>query len=217
MIINIICDTKTSWFYSFIDDLKSSITKIHSGITVFLLDNTIDIQDDSDISFFLSCEKIVKKEVFLKSHNNIVIHASDLPKWKWMSPMTWQILEWANIIPITLFEMDEKIDNWKWYIKDHLALDGSELLPEIQKKLYLKIKEMALSFIENYPDNIDKPQIWEETFYRRRLKSDSELDIHKSIKDQFNLLRIADNEKYPAFFVLNGNKYLLKIYKEIND
>jgi len=80
MIINIICDTKTSWFYSFIDDLKSSITKIHSGITVFLLDNTIDIQDDSDISFFLSCEKIVKKEVFLKSHNNIVIHASDLPK-----------------------------------------------------------------------------------------------------------------------------------------
>lgn len=217
MIINIICDTKTSWFYSFIDDLKSSITKIHSGITVFLLDNTIDIQDDSDISFFLSCEKIVKKEVFLKSHNNIVIHASDLPKWKWMSPMTWQILEWANIIPITLFEMDEKIDNWKWYIKDHLALDGSELLSEIQKKLYLKIKEMALSFIENYPDNIDKPQIWEETFYRRRLKSDSELDIHKSIKDQFNLLRIADNEKYPAFFVLNGNKYLLKIYKEIND
>ena len=76
---------------------------------------------------------------------------------------------------------------------------------------------MSLSFIENYPDNIDKPQIWEETFYRRRLKSDSELDIHKSIKDQFNLLRIADNEKYPAFFVLNGNKYLLKIYKEIND
>lgn len=32
--------------------------------------------------------------------------------------------------------------------------------------------------------------------------------------EQFNLLRIADNENYPAFFILNGQKYILKIYKE---
>lgn len=217
MIVNIICDTKSSWFYWFIDDLKSSILKLDSNIEVFLLDNTFDIQDNSDISFFLSCEKIVKKEVFSKSNNNIVIHASDLPKWKWMSPMTWQILEWLNIIPITLFEMDEKIDNWKWYIKDNLILDGSELLDEIQQKLYLKIKEMASTFVSKYPHNDSYSQIWEETFYKRRSLNDSQLDIDKTIQEQFNLLRVVDNDKYPAFFMLNGNKYLLRVIKETND
>ena len=37
--------------------------------------------------------------------------------------------------------------------------------------------------------------------------------INKSIKDQFNLLRIVDDERYPAFFEIDGSKYFIKIYK----
>ena len=54
----------------------------------------------------------------------------------------------------------------------------------------------------------------EETFYNRRNSKDAELDINKTIKEQFNLLRISDNERYPAFFKIEGKKYSLKIYKE---
>lgn len=217
MIINIICDTKSSWFYWFIDDLKFSISQTNVDIEIFLLDNTIDIQENSDISFFLSCEKIVKKEVFSKSYNNIVIHASDLPKWKWMSPLTWQILEWKNIIPLTLFEMDEKIDNGEWYYKDNVLLDWNELLSESQEKLYWKIKEMVICFIKKYPYNVANKQVWEETFYKKRTKENSQLDVNKTIQEQFNLFRVVNNEKYPAYFILNNNKYILKIFKDIND
>ena len=45
-------------------------------------------------------------------------------------------------------------------------------------------------------------QIGEETFYSRRNKEDSELDIKKSIESQFNLFRVCDNEKYPAFLIM---------------
>ena len=52
------------------------------------------------------------------------------------------------------------------------------------------------------------------TFYRKRTPSDSCLDINKSINEQFNLLRVVDNERYPAFFKKNNIKYVVKIYKE---
>jgi methionyl-tRNA formyltransferase len=54
----------------------------------------------------------------------------------------------------------------------------------------------------------------ESTFYRRRKPEDSELDINKTINEQFNLLRIVDNKRYPAFFIKNGVKYILNIRKD---
>ena len=38
-------------------------------------------------------------------------------------------------------------------------------------------------------------------------------DSNKSLKEQFNLLRIVDNINYPAFFELDRHKYILKIEK----
>ncbi len=40
------------------------------------------------------------------------------------------------------------------------------------------------------------------------------LDINLSLKKQFNLLRIGNNDQWPSYFILNGNKYILKIYKK---
>ena len=52
------------------------------------------------------------------------------------------------------------------------------------------------------------------TYYKRRLPEDSEIDIEKSIKKNFNLLRVVDNEKYPAFFYYKGKKFIIKIYNQ---
>ena len=71
----------------------------------------------------------------------------------------------------------------------------------------------VLKFLENYP-NQGKEQKGEETFYDKRGPKDSQLSIDKSLKEQFNLLRVCDNERYPAFFYLNDKKYVLKIFKE---
>ena len=51
------------------------------------------------------------------------------------------------------------------------------------------------------------------TNYRRRKPTDSKLNINKSLKEQFNLLRIVDNKKYPAYFEYKDQKYILKIFK----
>ena len=76
---------------------------------------------------------------------------------------------------------------------------------------------MCLNFIENYNKLLPQKQEGKETIYPRRRPKDSELDITKTIEEQFNLLRIVDNEKYPAFFNIDGKEYILKIYPKKNE
>ena len=48
----------------------------------------------------------------------------------------------------------------------------------------------------------------------RRSKKDSELNPKKSILENFNLLRVCDNENYPAFFKYKNEIFYLKIFKK---
>jgi hypothetical protein len=41
---------------------------------------------------------------------------------------------------------------------------------------------------------------------------DSRLDPDKSLRDQFNLLRVSDPVSYPAFFELNGRRFEISIH-----
>ena len=59
-----------------------------------------------------------------------------------------------------------------------------------------------------------KKQEGVESFYPKRGPKDSELDVNKTIKEQFNLLRTTDNKAYPAFFEMKGETYILKIEKQ---
>ena len=54
-------------------------------------------------------------------------------------------------------------------------------------------------------------------YMKKRNPVDSRIDPDKSISDQFNLLRVADFERYPAFFEYKGIKYLIKIDKAKNE
>ena len=72
-------------------------------------------------------------------------------------------------------------------------------------------------FINLYPNFERKKQEGEETVNPKRNLKDSELDIKKSIEENFNLLRIGNNEKWPSFFNYKGKKYIIKIYEEKKD
>ena len=73
---------------------------------------------------------------------------------------------------------------------------------------------MIIEFVERFSSITRNPQVGKETFYPRRNKKENELDVNKTITEQFNLLRVVDNERYPAYFYKYGKKYILKIYKD---
>ena len=202
-----ILTTKDEWFEKWVIqlacELKSAIYFHHNNIEGF------------DILFILGYHSIIPKDILKKNKHNIVIHESDLPQGKGWAPLFWQILEGKNEITFTMFEAGEGIDDGDIYMKKTLQLKGGELNEELRTLQANLTISMCKEFIENY-EKYKKPfaQRGKESFYLKRTPKDSKLDVNKTIKEQFDLLRIVDNEKYPAYFEINNNKYILKIYKE---
>lgn len=167
--------------------------------------------EEGDVLILLSCEK--KFHQLKKNKYNLIVHESDLPKGKGWSPLTHQILSGENKIPITLFEADDTFDGGNVYFKDIIELNGTELIDEIRKKQ----ADITFKLINRFLDENNKTgkcQVGHETFYKKRTPKDSKIDVNDSIVNQFNLLRVVDNERYPAYFEHRGYKYIIKIYRD---
>lgn len=190
--------------------LKKELQK--RGHKVFLCSKALQLKQ-GNCAFFLGCEKIVPSRILKRNTHNLVIHESALPRGKGWSPLTWQILEGENDIPITLFEATEGIDSGNTYFQDVLHFKGHELIDELRKAQGEKTIKLAFRFVNEYPNVRGRKQKGKETFYARRTPKDSELDIRKPLKGLFNQLRVADNERYPAFFTYKGHTYIVRIEK----
>lgn len=211
MKIQILVDNPSSWMFNYTEDLLKQL--LDSGHDALVIDNQKKISQ-GEILLLLSCEE--KLVDFDLNIHNLVIHASDLPKGKGWSPLTWQILNGSKSIPVVIFEAENKIDNGIIYNKEIILLNGTEMINEIRLKLFEAIKKLIISFVKVYPNNLGIVQIGKPTFHKRRTKKDSELDINDSLKSQFDLLRVVDNERYPAYFVYNDKKYIIKVYPHEN-
>ena len=166
-----------------------------------------------DLVFILGYTKVIKGEILSSNKLLLLVHESDLPKGRGFAPVQWQILEGKSDINICLIEISDKVDTGNIFGKMVLSLNGSELYEEIRQKQALVTFKLINKFLEKYPNLKSEKQRGKPTFYRRRNLSDSQLDLDKSIRDQFNLLRICNNKDWPAFFELNGVRYKIKIEK----
>lgn len=208
MLIQLLVDNPKSWILPFAELLKEKLHFI--GHEVRLIHKHKEVLQ-GDILILLSCER--KFFALNLNKHNLVIHESDLPKGKGWSPVTWQVLEGKNEITVSLFEATSEIDAGQIYLQKKMSFNGLELLDEIKHAQGLITIELILEFITNINTIVGKNQSGESTFYDRRSEKDSKLDINKSILEQFNLLRVCDNERYPAWFELHGVKFKIKIYK----
>ena len=168
------------------------------------------------VVFLFSWERIVSPDILALNHRNLVVHASDLPKGRGFSPLAWQIIEGRNEILVCLFEAEEMIDSGPIIYREVLTFENHELIGEMRERLGQLHVDLALRFLSESAPLEGTPQHGEPTNYSRRGLADSRLDPHKTISEQFDLLRVVDNERYPAFFDLRGHRYKLSIEKMSN-
>ena len=211
MLIRILIDNPDSWIHAYSQDLLQEIDEL--GHDVSIVSKHSDVQQ-GDILILLGCNRIFKN-LSLNKHN-LIIHESDLPKGRGMSPFTWQILEGKEEITITLLEATEAVDAGMYYDKVSVKLEGTELVEDWRKLQYKATLQLVTGFLKRYPNVQGMEQAGSPTFYRKRTISDSKLDLEMSLRSQFNLLRVVDNERYPAWFEIEGSRYKLSIEK-MND
>jgi methionyl-tRNA formyltransferase len=112
-----------------------------------------------------------------------------------------------------MLEAADSVDSGDIWCKERIQLQGDELYDEINELIFAAELRLMDYAVDNYATIVPQKQVGQPTYYRKRTPADSELDPNASIAAQFNLLRIADPERYPAFVVLNGVRYNVSIRK----
>jgi len=166
-----------------------------------------------DVCLLLSCGRLLSPDQLALHRHNLVVHESALPQGQGWSPVTWQILEGASEIPITLFEATAELDAGPIYLQRTIDLQGTELVEEWRALQAEATIALCLEWLDRNAEDLAhaRPQQGEASHYRRRRPADSELDPQRSLAEQLNVLRVVDNQRYPAFVELRGRRYELQI------
>jgi methionyl-tRNA formyltransferase len=141
-----------------------------------------------------------------------------LPDGRGWSPHVWQIINGANLITLTLLEAEDIVDTGDIWKKSVITISKDLLWHEINNIIFSN-ELLLMDFAINNFDTII-PLKQEPTSkrikYLRRSPLDSQIDINKSISSQFDLIRVCEPDRYPAFFKIHGKKYkiILEKYKD---
>ena len=193
--------------------LKSYNFKLNNKYIFKISKNPKNIKNQK-IVFPLSYTKILPESFLNKNELVLIAHPSKLPKDKGFAPLQYQILKNKNKFYITLIKASSKVDAGPIYLQKSFILNGTELSDEIRNIQGIQVLKIIKSFLIKYPNVKSKEQNGKENFNKRRHPKDSKLNINKTIKTQFNHLRINDNNLYPSFFYFKGKKFILKIFRE---
>jgi methionyl-tRNA formyltransferase len=167
-----------------------------------------------DLLFLVSCTQIIGPSERQNFGKVLVLHASDLPHGRGWSPHIWSILEGENSFTVCLLEAAEPLDSGNIWLTARVRLGGVELIDEINQQLFEAELNLMSGAVEDFDTITPQPQSGSPSHYRRkRTPADSELDVNRSLAEQFDLLRVADPVRHPAFFRFRGRRYLLKIEK----
>lgn len=210
MKIAILCSDATHPIYPLLKNWVEQQAKEHE---VQLAHNKRELVG-GDILFLISCHEIIGLDVRKLFKSSLVIHASDLPQGRGWSPHIWQILDGKNKITVTLLEAEDQVDSGAIWTQTSINLAGHETYDEINHILFHAELELMAFAVGQFSKVVPRPQDQRTpTYYPKRNPEDSKIDPNRSIAEQFDLLRVSDEKRFPAFFDIRGCRYTLSIKK----
>jgi len=168
-----------------------------------------------DILFLVSCSELIGPMERKAYRSSLVLHASKLPRGRGWSPHVWQLIAGAKTITLSLLEAEDAVDTGRIWHQATFSVPKHALWDEINELLF----EAEMSLIDFAVKNFDKVipvnqnKNIEPSYFPKRKPVDSKIDLEKSIASQFNLIRVCDPKRFPAYFELHGHKYKILLEK----
>lgn len=211
MKIDILCSSPNHPIYHHLQLWAKKCSVKHS---VKLFNSKSDL-NGGDLLFLISCSEIIIADDRAKYTKALVIHASDLPLGRGWSPHIWQVVEGKTDIVVTLLEAEDKVDTGDIWHKLKINIPEHYLYDEINTALFDTEMELMDFAVDNFETIMPVPQSADAStsYYKKRTPVDSEISIHKNIEDQFDIIRVSDPNRFPAFFYHLGHKYKLTVEK----
>ena len=210
MDITVLCTDPNHPVYPWLRDWAERQRAAHN----VLLTTSIDDLAGGDILFLVSVSQLVSKDVRERFRASLVLHASDLPHGRGWSPHVWQILEGRSSVTVSVLDAEDAVDTGAIWAQRVFDLQGHELADEINQLLFSTEFALMDYIVGHFAELRPRPQgDVEATYYRKRTPADSRIDPSRSIAEQFDLLRVADPYRFPAFFDYRGCRYKIVIEK----
>lgn len=212
MKITLLCSDVQHPIYTYLERWVG-VHSVHHQIE--LVTRVKDIHHSGDILFLISCSEIVRRATRDLFRYTLVLHASDLPEGRGWSPHIWDVVNGKDQLTLSLLDAEDSVDTGNIWQKRHIKLDGTELYDEINHKLFEAELELMDWTVANIEHSQSQRQEYQNTptYHRKRTPQDSELQADLSIKAQFNLLRVCDPNRFPAYVVINNQRYNIRLEK----
>ena len=173
----------------------------------------LDALRGGDILFLISCSVLISSEIRQRYGHTLVLHASDLPKGRGWSPHIWEIIAGADAIVLSMLEAEDAVDTGAIWAKLNLNIPKTALFDEINAILFdgeTRLMSKAIEMISNgeaaTPQDEGRASYWP-----KRTPADGKIDVDRSLADQFDALRVADPDRYPAFFEHRGARFEISL------
>ena len=173
-----------------------------------------------DIIFFYGWSWQIDEEIH-KNFKSIMLHPSDLPRFRGGSPLQNQIIRGVLDTKITLFIINEEYDAGDILVQKDLSLRGS--LEEIFMRIVEKGTEMTKEILNEMPRPAKQDET-KATYYPRRTPKQSEITLDELASKPsgylYNKIRML-SDPYPNAYIKtsDGKKLLIKLaeVEKIND
>lgn len=175
-----------------------------------------EISHEADICLACGVHYILKPKYLTIPRLGIWgFHESPLPKGRGSAPIHWTILQGGSELTVSFFELVEKMDEGRLLGQMSCPIPKTALLEDLRALAADLTKKLINKYLIGFLSGEMEPyeQTGNPTYYRRRTLEDSKLDTNKTLGELWDLIRICDNEEYPAWFDIDGVKFILKTYR----
>jgi len=208
--INIIYD-RHSWIAKHINIFKKS-GEAFQNYKVNIVSSQKKIQKGYAL-FILSYSKKIKNNILKNNQFNLVVHESNLPFGKGMSPVSNQILENKKKITSCLITASDKYDGGDILYKTFFSINKFDFYEEWRKKQLKASLKLFTKFLSNkkFKFTVQKGK---STFYKKLKKNQFRLDIKKNIISQIQIMKASDFKKFQPFFKIKEKKFYISYDKK---
>lgn len=211
MLIDILC---TDPNHPVVPRLRAWIAARSHDISARLIHDRSELTR-GNILFLVSCSKLIARDDRDRYDHVMVLHASDLPKGRGWSPLVWDILAGKEELTVSLLTAEDGVDTGAIWAKQRFRVPKHALHDEINSRLFdaeLELMDTGIKMVRFGEPSAPQPD-GGSSYHQRRRPEDSRLDPTRPLAELFDQIRVADPERYPAFFDLHGTTFELTIRK----
>lgn len=209
--LKVVCVGYREWANNIYKRLSESTSNLFLMMDTDTYNESIIYDFKPDFILFYGWSDIVKGTI-IQDFNCLMLHPSKLPLYRGGSPIQNQIIDGVINSAVTVFRMDDKMDNGPILGQEYLSLMGS--LQDIFKRIEDCGFNISMRiFSGHYVENIQNTS--HATYCKRRKPSESEITIDEILNEDseylFNKVRMLA-DPYPNAYIRtkDGKRLLLK-------